>query len=156
VSGYLSPDETRILGLNVQRLAQERNWSREDLARIAGMNSSTIRKMARARHSAQEGTLYKLAAALDIPEPHVLLLPYDPPPAPPTPTEIPGRPAQPPEPVRAARDAFNREVDELKRIAARTSRDDPAAGQRLYLQLTARIRQLAQAVQAERRKGRGT
>lgn len=153
MSGYLSPDETRLLAMNVTRLRRERGWTQEDLARIARMSVSTLQKMTRGRHSSQERTLRRLALALGVVDPDQLLRPCSPGPVgasapapPPAPDEEPAAP--PPTPAQAA---FSQQVAELMRTAARVQREDPGEGTRIYIQLTGRVRQMTQAVQAERR-----
>lgn len=151
MSGYLSPDETRTLAVNVTRLRQARGWTQEDLARIARISVSTLQKMTRGRHSSQERTLRRLAIALGVADPGQLLRPYSPgsvgaPPPPPTPDEEHAAP-----PSTPAQAAFSQQVAELMRMAARVQREDPDEGTRIYIQLTGRVRQMTQAVQAERR-----
>lgn len=148
MSGYLTPEETRILALNALRLREDRNWSQEDLARISGLHTSTIRKLGRRLHSAQDGTLKRLATAFNVTDPDELLVPWDPLPL----AADPALTAEPPPPVSAARTAFNQQLEELKRLAARVARDDAEHGERLYILMTGRVRQMTQAVQAERRR----
>lgn len=144
---YLTTTETRQMAMNVARLCGERGWSQLDLARVSGLSVSTIRKMRRAQHSAQEGTLQALAVAFGVPDSNDLITPWEPPPPGSDSSPEPERPAQ-----RPTQAAFNQQVEELRRVAARAARDDPQAADRLYIQLTGRVRQMTQAVRVQARK----
>lgn len=138
------------MAMNARRLQEERGWSQTDLARISGLSVSTVRKMSHARHSAQVGTLQRLAAALEVADPDDLLTAYDPLTDPSGDATAGDQATR--EPVTAARAAFNQQVEELKRVAARVARADAAHGERMYAQLTGRVRQMTSAAQAERRR----
>lgn len=146
MTSYLSTDETRMLAFNAERLRLARGWSQEHLARVAGMHPSTLRKLRRSQHSARDKTLRGIALAFDVRNPGDLLRPYDPALLP-TPPPVEAKPA-PPSPAQAA---FNQQVAELMRTAARVQQEDPDEGTRIYIQLTGRVRQMTQAVQSERR-----
>jgi transcriptional regulator with XRE-family HTH domain len=137
-----------------------RGWSQAELARMSGLNVSTLRKMRRRQHSAQDATLEAIAIAFGIEDPDDLLRPWEPPlPPDPDPEPEPPPPAEPgPEPRRAspAEAAFLQQTRELQRLAARVYADDPRVGEIIYRQLTGRVRQMAQAVRADvgrRRRG---
>ncbi len=147
MSGYLTPEETQMLALNVERLRAERGWSQESLSVISGVHVSTLRALNRTVRGAQARTLERLADAFEFRDAVILLAPL------PEPGEDPDS-APPAEPVNPAQAAFNQQIEELRRIAARHAREhrSDGDGDRVYALLTGRIRQMRQALQAERRK----
>jgi transcriptional regulator with XRE-family HTH domain len=141
VSGWLSPEQTRILAENVFRLRDERNLTQEQLSELSGVHVTTIRQLQAGRTSVQEGTLTKLTIAFGfVDDPDILLQPYIPPPVPPPP---------PPPPPSYARQVFNHEEKELVKMAEELGSDV------VWKQLAARLHTLTAAVRAERRRVNG-
>jgi transcriptional regulator with XRE-family HTH domain len=137
MSGWLSPEQTRILAENVFRLRAERNWTQDQLSELSGVHVTTIRQLQAGRTSVQEGTLAKLTAAFGFGDDEdILLRPYVP-------------PSAPPPPVSYARQVFNHEEKELVKMAEELGSDV------VWKQLAARLRTLTAAVRAERRRVNG-
>jgi transcriptional regulator with XRE-family HTH domain len=140
-------EERRVVSENVLRNRVERGWTQKRLAQESGVNPRTIRSIERQHASAHEGTLVKLAVAFRLSDLDELFTHHDP--AAPLPPPLPPVPKS----RSRQREVFNLDVDELKRALARLERDDPAAGERAYRMLSARIRTLTLAVRKERWKG---
>lgn len=140
--------DKRTLGMNVLRLRKERGWTQLAMAAETGSDSRTIQNLELGRVTPHMATLKRIAAAFGMQDVAELYQPYEP-------DVEHAEEAAARERLRemtGLRGEFYREVEELRRVAARLAREDARAGDIVYRQLTGRVRELAAQVEKERRR----